>query len=203
MSLFSLHRYAPARRSRGLHGAIRTSTLSDDARSYLEACAVAGEYAVALLPAQSVYRSSELAEDLREAMHTREGRAQARRVATWAVLAEGYGAGGPGWEAGLSRARQVIGLGDREWPIVQDLARRSSADGGDGAGRLVRFSELSLDWLCEAASGRSLHPAGDTRFWLVNECARLYFAWRQVLLAALAERRRRMAPARRLRAFGR
>jgi hypothetical protein len=155
----------------------------------------AGEYAVALLPVQTVYRASELAEDLRAAMRTREGRAQGRRVATWAVVAEGYGAGGPGWESGLARARQVIGLGDREWPIVQDLARLfGEGDGGDGALRLVRFSELSLDWLCEAASGRSLHPAGDTRFWLVDEYARLYFAWRQVLVAALAERRRRLAP---------
>jgi hypothetical protein len=199
MAPFSRHRYAPPRTSQGLDGALRSSSLSEDARGYVAACALAGEYAIALLPAQQVYRASELTEDLREAIRTPEGRAQARRVATWAVLVEGYGAaGGPGWEANLLGARQVISLGDREWPIVQDLARSFGEENGGGARWLIRFSELSLDWLCEAVTGRSLRPPGDTRFWLVDEYARLYFAWRQVLVAALAERRRRLVPKKRM-----
>ena len=194
VSPFSRRRYALSRDSRRLGGAIRASPLPEGARRYFEACAWAGNYAILLLPAQPVYRGSELAEELRAALRTPDGRAQAQRVATWAVLAEGYGAGGPGWEANLARARQVLPLGDREWPIVHDLARPFAEQAAsDGAGRLIRFSEISLDWLCEAASGRPFRPRGDTRFWLIDEYARLYFAWRQVLLAALGERRRRLA----------
>jgi hypothetical protein len=193
MSPISRHRYSPPRKAPGLDGVLRAGGLSEDAARYIEACACAGEYALRLLPSQPTYRTSELGADLRAALGTREGRAEGRRVAAWAVLAEGYGAGSPSWETNLYRARQVVALHDQEWPIVQDLGRAfAEADREDGADPLVHFSERSLDWLSRAVSGRPLDSHGDTRFWLVDEYARLYFAWRQVLLAALAERRRRL-----------
>lgn len=179
--------------------ALRAGGLSEETRHYIEACARAGAYAIALLPALARYRESELTDDLRAGMGTRDGQAQARRVATWIVLTEGYATGSAAWEAKLSRARRVVALEDREWPVVTRLAGLlTGAAGGPWDGtrapdRLVRFSELSFDWLCATVGGRPLRPRGDTRFWLVDEYARLYFAWRQVLLAALAERRRRLA----------